>query len=105
MIRTSETQYSSAQPRPLVSEARCLRGTGVPSLPFTSGSDVTPIHQDITTQRVARICGAPFASIRRQLGANRAAISGGYTRISPAAVPSEASLAHAGYANVTGTAG
>lgn len=46
--------------------------------------------------------GARFDSIRRQLGATRAAISGGYTRISPAAVPAAASLAHAGYANVTG---
>jgi hypothetical protein len=53
-------------------------------------------------QRVARMSGAPFDSIRRQLGATRAAISGGYTRISPAAVPSAASLAHAGYANLTG---
>ena len=41
-------------------------------------------------------------SIRCQLGATRAAISGGYTRISPAAVPSAASLTHAGYANLTG---
>jgi hypothetical protein len=39
---------------------------------------------------------------RGQLGATRAAISGEYTRISPAAVPSAASLAHASYANVTG---
>jgi hypothetical protein len=46
--------------------------------------------------------GAPFDSIRRQLGANRAAISGGYIRISPAGGPSAAPLAHAGCANLTG---
>jgi hypothetical protein len=56
----------------------------------------------LESERVARMSGAPFDSIRCQLGANRAAISGGHTRISPAGVPAAALLAHAGYANLTG---
>jgi hypothetical protein len=46
--------------------------------------------------------GASFDSIRCQLGANRAAISGGVHQHIATGRPSAAPLAHAGYANLTG---
>ena len=94
MIRTSETRYSSTQPRTLLSEARCLRVTGVPSLPV----DTTRYNDAASSpdeRRPVRFYPMPaWRKPRRDIR--------GYTRISPAGVPSAAPLAHAGYANLTG---
>jgi hypothetical protein len=99
MIRTSETQYSSTQSRTLVSEARCLRVTGVPVIaihvwvgrhPDTSRYNDAASSPD--ERRPVRFYPMPaWRKPRRDIR--------GYTRISPAGVPSAAPLAHAGYAN------